>query len=371
MTETLKKMTKNVLFVDENKILRNFFKKKFERCKDHFSVITAKDGIDAVEKLQENNIFLVIAGLQMPKMDGFALIAHLSEKYPDIPVIIQTGHGTPEAKKIIIESGAAGYFEHPFKVEDLGQCILATLEKESEGGTLQTISLEVFIQLIEMDMKTCTIRIFDKISDKQGVLFFKDGELLDARFRGQQGKLAANKIFSWDKTTLFIQDDCALDKKRIEGDLQAIMFDAIRLKDEAVENEEVLKKENDANQMPPANTVKDASSETNNEETYSLHLTNILNIDGVHGVMFISFEGKSVYKEFVSRPTKKIEEINWLSMFNTLNGIQEAELVFENSRFYLRRAETGFIVVIMGEIVPIEMVRFNCEILLPSFGQIL
>ncbi len=244
------------------------------------------------------------------------------------------------------------------------------MEKESEGGTLQTISLEVFIQLIEMDMKTCTIRIFDKISDKQGVLFFKDGVLLDARFRSQQGKLAANKIFSWDKTTLFIQDDCALDKKRIEGDLQAIMFDAIRLKDEAVENEEVLKKENDANQMPPANTVKDASSETNNEETYSLHLTNILNIDGVHGVMFISFEGKSVYKEFVSRPTKKIEEINWLSMFNTLNGIQEAELVFENSRFYLRRAETGFIVVIMGEIVPIEMVRFNCEILLPSFGQI-
>ena len=231
-------MIKKVLFVDDDRILRRMIQKKFEKYEDTFSAITAEDGLDAVEKLKQNTISLVVTDLQMPRMDGFALLAHLSEKYPDIPVIVQTGYGTPKSKKSALERGAAGYIEKPFKVEQLADKIIVTLEKESEGGILHTIPLEMFIQLIEMEQKTCTIRVVNKTSGELGVLFFKSGDLMDARFGGQHGKPAAYEIFSWDQVTLSIEDDCAIKDKRIDENLQAILFDVIRLKDEAGEDED-------------------------------------------------------------------------------------------------------------------------------------
>lgn len=56
---------------------------------------------------------------------------------------------------------------------------------------------------------------------------------MDARINDRQGNTAAYEIFAWDNVTLSIQDECAITKKKIEGELQAILFDAMRMKDEA------------------------------------------------------------------------------------------------------------------------------------------
>ncbi len=230
-------MIKTILVVDDDRILRHLIKKKFQKYENIFSVLTAEDGVAAVEQLKINNISLVVTDLHMPNMDGFALLAYLSEHYADIPVIIFSAFGTPKSKKDVIEKGALSFVEKPFVVEDLVRKIKAALDKEEEGGKLQTVPLEIFTQLIEMEQKTCTIRVHNKTSGEKGVLFFKDGELMDARVRNLQNKPAAYKIFSWSKVTLFIEDKCTIEKKRIDGDLQAILFEAMRLKDEAEEDE--------------------------------------------------------------------------------------------------------------------------------------
>ena len=246
-------MQKTVLIVDDDEIWLHAIKKKMDKYKKAFSVLTAEDGLDAVEKLKKNVISLVVTDMQMPRMDGLALLAHLSENYPDIPVIVVTAYSTPKSKKAVLERGAAGYIEKPFAIENLIQKITNSLKKESEGGILQSIPLEMFIQLIEMEQKTCTIRVVNKSSNKQGVLFFKNGILLDARVADLQGKLASYEIFSWDKVTVSIQDSCALKEKRIEEDLQAILLDAMRLKDEAddVEAQDVEKNEAEITKSEP------------------------------------------------------------------------------------------------------------------------
>ena len=125
--------------------------------------------------------------------------------------------------------------EKPFIVEALAEKISATLQKESEGGILQTVPLDMFLQLVEMEQKTCTIRIVNKISKAIGVLFFQSGELMDARIKDVKGITAAYEIFSWEKVTLSIQDACVVKKKQIKDDLQAILMEAMRLKDEQAE----------------------------------------------------------------------------------------------------------------------------------------
>ncbi len=226
-------MLRKVLIVDDDKIWLHVIKKKIAKYKKAFSALTAEDGLDALKKLKKNVISLVVTDMQMPRMDGLALLAHLSENYPDIPVIVVTAYSTPKSKKAVLERGAASYIEKPFEVEALVKKIMSVFKKESDGGVLQTIPLEMFIQLIEMEQKTCTIRVVNKSSGENGVLFFRNGELLDARIANMQGKLAAYEIFAWNKVTLSIQDACALKDKKIDGDLQAILFDAMRLKDEA------------------------------------------------------------------------------------------------------------------------------------------
>ena len=227
-------MIKNVLLVDDDHEMLIALKEGFQKYKDSFSILLASDGLKAVESLKKNTISLVVTDLKMPGMDGFELLAHIMEYYPDIPVTIITGYSTPEMEHLAREGGAVGYIAKPFLIENLARQIMTTLRKESEGGTLHNVSSGIFLQLVEMEQKTCTIRLEDKFSNKKGILFFQEGDLLDARVNDLQGKNAAYEIFSWDQVNLSIQNGCALKEKRIHSEMQRLILEAARRKDENV-----------------------------------------------------------------------------------------------------------------------------------------
>ncbi|MFC1515951.1 hypothetical protein ACFL7E_04235 [Thermodesulfobacteriota bacterium] len=95
----------------------------------------------------------------------------------------------------------------------------------------------------------------------------------------------------------------------------------------------------------------------------------IIDIDDVQGVLLISFDGKLIFKQFLSNAPANINNLNWPILTQSLENIQEAEFIFENTRFYIRRTGKGYIFVVMGERALIEMVRLNCDILFPSMEQ--
>ena len=109
-------MTKKVLVVDDDQKMLRTLKKGLEKHSGTFAVLTAKDGLIAVELLKKNNISLVVTDLKMPRMDGLTLLSHIKENYPDIPVIIITGDRTPKSKKLAQERGAIEYIKKPFKL---------------------------------------------------------------------------------------------------------------------------------------------------------------------------------------------------------------------------------------------------------------
>ncbi|MBW1827827.1 MAG: response regulator [Deltaproteobacteria bacterium] len=231
-------MAKKVLIVDDDQEMLKILKKDLEKYSRTFSVLAAEDGLAAVEVLKKNNISLVITDLEMPQMDGLALLNHLKERYPDIPAIVITDSSMPEEQKLAREKGAAGYVEKPFIIEDLARKIVTVLKKEGDGGILHGIAPGTFLQLVEMEEKTCTIRLTDDKSGKQGVLFFKNGELLQGRINELQGRDAAYEILGWEEATLSIQESCSLKENKVQADLQALLLEAMRLKDEVDEQEE-------------------------------------------------------------------------------------------------------------------------------------
>jgi CheY-like chemotaxis protein len=225
-------MIKNVLLVDDDSEMLHALKEGFKKYQESFAVLLAEDGLQALECLKQNIVSLVVTDLKMPNMDGFELLAHIMQHYPDIPVIIITGYSTPEMEHLARQGGAVGYIAKPFLIENLARQILTTLRRESEGGTLHNVSSGMFLQLIEMEQKTCTIRLENKSSRKKGILFFQEGELFDARVNNMQGEAAAHEIFSWDAVNLSIQNGCALRENKIQSELQPLILEAMRRKDE-------------------------------------------------------------------------------------------------------------------------------------------
>jgi CheY-like chemotaxis protein len=230
-------MKPKVLIVDDDQALLRLMQVELENYSDAFSVLTANDAHEALEILKREHIAFVVSDLRMPGMDGYDLLSQILKTYPDIPVYIITAFDKPKTRDVVVKSGAAGYLRKPFSAEELVETITHSLRKRSEGGSLHNVSLETFLQLIEMEQKTCTLYIVDKKGKNQGTLFFREGDLFNARVGSRQGKPAAYDILSWSNVSLSIEHDCVFKEKKIDGDLQAILLDAMRSKDELRENE--------------------------------------------------------------------------------------------------------------------------------------
>ena len=80
-------MIRKVLFVDDDQILRTAIEQRLSRQSDSFGLVTAVDGFDAVGKLKEHPVSLVVLDLVMPRMDGMSLIEHLSNTTRIYPLL--------------------------------------------------------------------------------------------------------------------------------------------------------------------------------------------------------------------------------------------------------------------------------------------
>ncbi len=230
-------MKPKVLIVDDDVALLRLMQVELGNYADVFSVITASNAQEALDILKKQHIMFVVSDLRMPGMDGYDLLSQILKIYPDIPVYIVTAFDKPKTRDVVVKSGATGYLKKPFSTDELVETITHSLRKRSEGGSLHNVSLETFLQLIEMEQKTCTLHIIDKKGKNQGVLFFRQGDLFNARVGNRQGKQAAYNILSWSNVSLSIEHDCVFEDKKIDGDLQAILLDAMRTKDEQREND--------------------------------------------------------------------------------------------------------------------------------------
>jgi two-component system chemotaxis response regulator CheY len=112
-------MNKNVLIVDDSPTVRKFVSVSLSM--QGFNVMTACDGMDALEKLPQKKFDLVITDLNMPNMDGFELIKALREnpEYKELPVVILTSLGDEANKEQGAKLGVDSYVVKPFSLEKI------------------------------------------------------------------------------------------------------------------------------------------------------------------------------------------------------------------------------------------------------------
>jgi two-component system chemotaxis response regulator CheY len=112
-------MGRTILAVDDSATVRKFV--SVALTMQGFTVLTACDGMDALEKLPHAQVDLVITDLNMPNMDGFELIKALRENpgYNEIPVIILTSLTDECSKDRGAGLGVSSYLVKPFSLEKI------------------------------------------------------------------------------------------------------------------------------------------------------------------------------------------------------------------------------------------------------------
>jgi len=86
----LTEIDKKILVVDDEPLIIDFFKAYLEH--HDFDVVTAIDGKQALKKLSEESIDLVITDHTMPEMSGIELSKEAKRLYPELRIILNSGH---------------------------------------------------------------------------------------------------------------------------------------------------------------------------------------------------------------------------------------------------------------------------------------
>ena len=121
-----------ILVVDDTRTDRLLAKGLLERrpglealeCRTGLSAVEADSGEEALAVLQQQTIDLVLTDMMMPGMNGLELVETIRARYPLMPVILMTAHGSEEIAMQALQKGAASYVPK----QNLARDLLETVE---------------------------------------------------------------------------------------------------------------------------------------------------------------------------------------------------------------------------------------------------
>ncbi len=109
-----------ILVVEDSPTMRQLISFAMKRVQNS-KVIEATDGVDALKKLSQEKVDLILADINMPVMDGLKLLSLLrsNPSYKEIPVIMITTEGAEEDRKKALSIGANAYLTKPIQTQEL------------------------------------------------------------------------------------------------------------------------------------------------------------------------------------------------------------------------------------------------------------
>lgn len=165
-----------ILVVDDEEDMRWTFTNLLEN--EGYTVESLADGPSAIQRIQKNDIDLVLLDIRIPNMDGIQILEKLKSIKNTLPVIVITGYGNPETAANVMKLGAFDYLSKPFDNNKLLNMVKRALElsKLKKGTTpfqqhlAQNLGLEEKSSSIE---KEALVSVFKKKINKKAVLWKK------------------------------------------------------------------------------------------------------------------------------------------------------------------------------------------------------
>lgn len=151
---------KKILVVDDEKPISDII--KFNLEKEGYEIVTAFDGEEALEKVEEESPDLIVLDVMLPKIDGLEVVREVRKKH-SMPIIMVTAKETEIDKVLGLELGADDYVTKPFSNRELVARVKANLRRQSstqsaEQEEIKTNDLQIGELVIHPDAYYVTKR---------------------------------------------------------------------------------------------------------------------------------------------------------------------------------------------------------------------
>lgn len=197
----------NLLFVDADDFLLEMISSAFALSRPRWGVIAVQTPAEALDVLaQHAELDAIVTEVMFERSidAGRAFLRELAERWPDIPVLALTTVDRDEMRGV----DTAEFIAKPPDIDFLISRIDRVIRRQRESQ-VRGISLTTFLQILEIDQKTCTVYV--SAGGRVGELCFRNGRLLRARLATLEGKDALFAMLSMREHTLRVVDSCAVE----------------------------------------------------------------------------------------------------------------------------------------------------------------
>src|SRR5579872_2440145 len=130
--------TGHILLVDDDPVLLQALPHTISLRMSGVQVETADSASEAFDLVQQQEYDAVVSDIKMPGMDGLDLLEQVLARYPDIPVLLITGHGEHELAIRALRGGAYDYIQKPIDRDDFVASLSRALQTRQMRRQIQT-----------------------------------------------------------------------------------------------------------------------------------------------------------------------------------------------------------------------------------------
>lgn len=167
-------------------------------------IMTANNGLEALNVIKQHTPALIISDLMMPKMDGSQLFAALQDdpNLAKIPFVCLSSRAQEDEKVSALELGVEDYWAKPFSVREIPLKVKRILKRQPTtarvGGQLSHTSVTDLLNQMERERKEGVVKIVTP-NQETGVVYFKDGAAVDAESGSFTGIAAIIHMMQWSE----------------------------------------------------------------------------------------------------------------------------------------------------------------------------
>ncbi len=295
---------KRILVVDDEDDMLWMLQRKLNKNMANVEILAAHSGEEALEILNKIEIDLVITDINMPGINGLDLLIEIKNIYPKTGVMIMTAYPSSGYKDKAMMNGSLRFIEKPFDIHELRKQVSDVLSKADHfRGVVDGIELIDIVQLNGLSKSTSALKV--STSDTEGMIFFKDGDVIHAMCGQLTGEEAFFKILSFQGGTIGNMRGVEPPMISIRKNIDALLLEGTTMMDHSTSEtiadetmadlkstQRTLSGTNELNPIP-LQTIEEKQSTSEDAIMNAIEtiLSEFTSIEGVHTACLVGRDG--------------------------------------------------------------------------------
>lgn len=196
-----------------------------------YTVISCPDGAEAIDVLRDSNFEAMITDIQMPRLNGLALIEWALQNSPGMKIVAITAFGCNSVQKILMKQGPILYVEKPFDPKVMLDLLGKDETANTFSGNVNGIDLFDYIQLVFLTNRQLKLQVTSS-GGESGLIYIDKRTACHAECGDLQGVEAFYKCLSFGGGSFVSLPFDEPKNRTIDCKGDFLLMDAARLKDE-------------------------------------------------------------------------------------------------------------------------------------------